>query len=191
MKQLKWILVALVAVATGLVILINATSLSPDDEPMPDRSMVIELPSGEEKTLGELVDALAPVAETGSGEAPEPVAGGSPQQGAVIAPKKGDLLQQFLANEDGSLDLIGLAEVKLEEGEPEVAIALLRSVPKDHPRYAKARRRLGWDVYTKGLGEPARGVAHVNASLMSDPFSGNAWQDASRVYLNKLGLPVR
>ena len=186
MKQLKWILLALVAFPVALVLLINMNSAPPGEVPPPDRSMVITLPSGGESTLGELVDALAPVTveDANGGDV------GGPAKPATLEDLERSLSGRARGKPGFELDLVDLAMMKLDEDDVDTAIALLRSVPRGHPHYAKARRWLGWECYTKELGDPARGVAHVNASVMADPFSGNAWQDASRVYLHKLGLPI-
>ena len=50
--------------------------------------------------------------------------------------------------------------------------------------------KLGWNVYADELGDPGRGVAFVNLSLEADPFDGNAWQDAVRVYAHGLGIDI-
>ena len=42
-------------------------------------------------------------------------------------------------------------------------------------------------LLTNRLGRPAAGLGYANRSLDADPLSGEAWQDASRVYLATLG----
>ena len=85
-------------------------------------------------------------------------------------------------------DLVELAEERRAAGDVEQALALYQSIGEDHPRWAHCQRRVGWDILARGLGDPSRGVAFVNASLLAEPFDGNGWQDAARVYLCTLGL---
>lgn len=186
MKTLRWLLLAPIALAGLLVLVINFSAAPMDEAPAPSRSMVIPMPDGTDRTLGELVDASrgegGPAAPTQPTRAEETEA-----ERAPMAP----LLEGPGAPASGATDLIALAEFQLHAGRPDEAMALFRSVPEDHPQYSFALRRIGWDCYTRGMGEPGRGVAFVNASLRSDPWSGNAWQDASRVYMHRLGLRVR
>ncbi len=93
-------------------------------------------------------------------------------------------------NPPDATDVYEMAEYEHWNGRPEQAIALYRSVPKDHHSYARAQRHIGWKLYTKELDDPRRGIAFVNASVKADPFDGNAWEDLVRVYAAGIGLPV-
>lgn len=71
---------------------------------------------------------------------------------------------------------------RLAQGKADDALAIWRAIPPEHHDYARAQRFIGYKLYDRALGQPARGVAYVNRSLMSDPLSGNGWQDAVRIY---------
>ena len=96
--------------------------------------------------------------------------------------------RETLPPSDG--DIFGLAEYSLLNGDHEQALALFRSLPKEHPRYGRAQRRIGWDIYTRAMNEPNLGLAFVNRSVLESPGEGNAWQDAYRVYAATLGFSV-
>lgn len=85
-----------------------------------------------------------------------------------------------------NMDLLDIAEYQIAQNDVPAAIALLRSIPDDHPKYARAQRYLGWDVFTRELEQPGQGLRFVNASLLKNPVEGNAWQDAYRVYLRAI-----
>ena len=57
--------------------------------------------------------------------------------------------------------------------------------------YGLAQRRLGWEIQTRFEGDPLAGVGSVNRSLRANPLDGNAWQDASRVYLESVASIFR
>ncbi len=71
---------------------------------------------------------------------------------------------------------------RLARGNTSDALAIWRAIPPEHHDYARAQRFIGFKLYDRALGQPAKGVAYVNRSLRSDPLSGNAWQDAVRIY---------
>lgn len=187
MKIVRWILLPMAVFALISVAIVNFGAPPIDDLPPPDRSMVVAMPDGSDRTLGELVDVAAATTRSENSEETEaPADAASPEAPDERSPEDA---APALTPDDA--DLISLAEFNLASGDTEVAIALLRSVPKDHPQHGKAMRRLGWDCYTRAMDQPGLGVSYVNASLRSDPWDGNAWQDAYRVYLNDLGLRVR
>ena len=97
-------------------------------------------------------------------------------------------IEEGLKDELAAGDVYALARYNEALGKTEEALALYRSVPVGHPQYGRTQRRIGWDYYAKELGEPARGVPFVHASLAKNPTDGNAWQDAARVYVHTLGL---
>jgi hypothetical protein len=70
----------------------------------------------------------------------------------------------------------------MRAGDHETALELLRRVPEDHPQHAKAMRYVGWNILARS-GRPKDGIAYVNRSLLENPFDGNVWQDAYRIYL--------
>ncbi len=76
----------------------------------------------------------------------------------------------------------------LSAGDHDTALELLRRVPEDHPDYARALRHIGWKIYASRLGDAKSGVAYVNRSLLLNPFDGNVWEDAFRIYV-KSALP--
>ena len=198
MRALRWILLAPPALLVLLVLIVNFRAAPIDHTPPPSREMVIPMPDGTARTLGELVDAVEADA-SGEGErrdAGDDEATARDDAGGDAAAVEGTGAPAPIPPAPPALDmdardLIALAEYQLGQGRPDEAIALLRSVPEDHPRYGFAMRRIGWDGYTRGMDAPSRGVAFVNRSIRSDPWSGNTWQDAARVYGSQLGLPVQ
>ncbi len=75
-----------------------------------------------------------------------------------------------------------------DAGEIHKAIAYWRQVPEGDRQYARARRHIGWRLYTRELGEPRKALKYIHQSLMVDPLDGNAWQDLGRTYSAALGL---
>jgi len=191
---IRWILIGLAAVPVLLVAIANGIAVSPDDLPPPNPSMLITMPDGRLEPLFEVLAHSDLVEEvTGldrNGEPVEQVAASTEEPLQELPPTALDeLLSSGWKTElpaDG--DIYGLAEFALRQGDHEQALALYRSLPKEHPRYGRAQRRIGWDVYTKGLDDPDRGLAFVNRSVREDPTEGNAWQDAFRVYAATLGF---
>ena len=205
-RMLKIVGVAGSVVLLGLIVAVNMIAADSEIMQAPDPAMVITLPSGESERLDTLVAAyLAP-----EGAPPGVGAGEDAGEKTTAAVDEGDssaheprfaaeaALEQaveFLAvlNEQRrapASDLYSLAEWHRHGGQIDQAEALYASIPEGHPQWSRARRRLAWDVYTKGHGQPGRGVPLAHQSLRSDPLDGNAWQDAARVYLATLGLPV-
>jgi len=74
------------------------------------------------------------------------------------------------------------------EGRTDEAIALLLSIPEGDRAYARACRYVGWNLLTQQQQRPEQAIGLVQQSLASNPFDGNAWQDAGRVYLQALGI---
>jgi hypothetical protein len=83
-----------------------------------------------------------------------------------------------------------LAEEHRNKGNLDQAEALYLSIAEGEPAYGYARRRLAWDVLTKGRGQPERGVEYAHEALVEDPLNGNSWQDLARVYASTLGFEV-
>ncbi|MEL6904801.1 MAG: hypothetical protein AAFP22_05310, partial [Planctomycetota bacterium] len=162
MKLLRWLILAPAALALLTVVAVNVAAPPMLGAPAPDPTRSIALPDGSERALGELVDAALAELEA------EPGAGAigaltSPASPGEAAPEAAPLRPGLPLFERDRSDLILLAEYQLELGRPADAIALLRSVPPDHPQHAKALRRLGWDCYAKAMDAPGKGVAFVNA----------------------------
>ena len=194
--------VVLLSVLLLLVLVVGLANLMGDGEPLPppDPALVITLPDGREEPLGDLLERLAQEAAT---SAAEPEAAVDEEAAAAGDPPRDDddpLLARM--DEEGVVrvsfrwpppvdptDVFSLGFHAFLEHRDEEALALLQSVPEDHPRYADAQRRIGWDLLTNRMGRPAAGLAYANRSLDADPLSGEAWQDASRVYLATLGIP--
>ena len=84
------------------------------------------------------------------------------------------------------ITLCDLAEQRLRGGDIAQAKALYASVAPGDADYGLAQRRLGWEIQTRFEGDPLAGVGSVNRSLRANPLDGNAWQDASRVYLESV-----
>jgi hypothetical protein len=196
-RVLGWTLMILGLLALGVVSSVLMLAERPEDAP-PDPAMLIHLPDGSSRPLGELLD----LAVRG-----EPLPAGRPlvriqvpeQELAALQPAERAerervledirrMLETEIHGEPGSL--YHLAEVARREGRLDEAAALYLSVPEDDRRYARARRRLAWDVMTKGQNQPRRAVAYAHEAAMLDPFNGNSWQDLARVYGATLGIDL-
>ena len=70
----------------------------------------------------------------------------------------------------------------MDAGDYPVALAYFLQVPRNDRNYSTARRFIGWELYTERMNRPAAGFSYVHEAILSDPTSGNVWQDASRVY---------
>lgn len=193
-------LAALMLLGTLLAITltVNLLAVAPDPAARPDPLLPIDLPDGSQRPLGELLSAwreLHPPQEPAASEgAPEvSVAQDPPQHAPSTAEDISRVLEQLRQAIDPAHipdDLFDLAEWHRHQGNTEQATALYLSLPKDHPRWARAQRRLAWDCYTQAQGTPERGVAYAHAALTAEPFDGNSWQDLARVYAAALGVPV-
>ena len=209
MKAMRWVVVAtlgLALLAGGLVLLVNGLA-EPADASSPDPAMLITLPDGGQRPLGDLLAAADRAtradADAPASRAPEPAAADAKHEledadhkRALIVPPRdvGEpapfVIESWRHDPDPD-DPYELAEYHLwKTGETAQAEALFRSVPADHPHYNVAQRRIGWEILTKGRGEPRRGVAYINRSLAADPFDHDIWQDTWRVYMRTLGMEV-
>lgn len=186
----------------GLLLVVLALPLimaSRSTPPPPlDPGMQIRMSDGSTSTLEEVVarakgpaGELPPAPEDGGriGRAPgpdDPDPATAARQGVLPLLHADDLTyEEFLRlydENENPYDLFRMAEWAQMQGRVGEAVALLRSLPQDHPRYARAMRMLGWDLYTRQLDDPGQGIWFVNKSLAEKPFEGNAWQDAYRVY---------
>jgi len=197
---IRWMLIGLLAVPVLIVAVANGIAESPRELLPPDPGMLITLPDGRQQPLfdvlahsnltSEVIDregrgAAEGMLSASSDEADEPVAGLDVDQASKALRTAA---RDRRPPETG--DIYGLAEYALDQGDLDQALALFRSLPEEHPRYGRAQRRIGWDIYTKGLDDPNRGLAFVNRSIRDDPTEGNAWQDAIRVYAATIGFPV-
>ena len=167
----------------GLTLIVQVRSV---DEPLPapDLAMPIHMPDGTVQPLAEvLAQERAPRPVT---PAPTPlITGAPPAQPPLTHEKVNDLIRDALDREHS---VFRLAEVARREGRLDEALALYLSVPEDSDSWARAQRRIGWDILSCGKGEPRRGVSYVKTSLAANPFSGNGWQDLARVYAGTLGV---
>jgi hypothetical protein len=215
LRRLALTLGSLLAVLLLLIATVNLIAEPASQLPGPSPTLVISAPGGRRFTLGELLaspaDSLpAPAADTPPAPAaliePDPPEPGpaSPEAAsgqdalpeelaealdALLSGREAEWIAKRRADELARGDLYALAEYNLALGHTEEALGLFRSVPAAHPNYGRAQRRIGWDLFSRGLDQPARGVPFVHASLRENPWDGNAWQDAARVYGATLGLP--
>ncbi len=194
-RALTWTLMLLGLLSLGLVATVLMLADPAGPEP-PDRAMLIHLGDGSTRTLGEVLD-LAREGQPLPVSRPlvriempqEDLAGLSPEARAERERVIEDIrrmVEARIRSDEGTL--FHLAEVARHEGRLEEAAALYLSIPEDDPRYARSRRRLAWDVLTKGQGQPRRAVAYTHEAVALDPFNGNSWQDLLRVYGATLGF---
>jgi hypothetical protein len=196
----RWILAGTLLVPALLFVAANGLATSPDELPPPDPAMLIRMPDGRSEPLFRVIAGGSQAREDAgsdahAGPAPEHIEAGAADSGETVGRLAARLLAERRGPDGEPLppadgDIYGLAEYSLRRGDHEQALALFRSLPPGHPRYARAQRRIGWDIYTKAMDEPDRGLAFVNRSVMDDPGEGNAWQDALRVYAATLGFLV-
>jgi len=179
-------------------ILVNLRAAGASALPAPDPAKLITLTDGSELPLAEVLRRI---------EHREPLV-----PPALLDARLPDSLREPGAAADGGEDppsqlaglgipeavwhaqfgtVFALAEEHLHRGNLDQAEALFLSIAEGEPGYAYAQRRLAWDVLTLGRGEPQRAVSYAHEALMVDPFNGNSWQDAVRVYAHTLGVPLR
>ncbi|RKY21260.1 MAG: hypothetical protein DRQ55_04970 [Planctomycetota bacterium] len=188
-----------------LIVVVNALAVSAEELLPPDPAMLVQLPDGSERSLGELIapwqdgDTLPepPPAPRADGDAglldtlDRNERGGLTEQelDALAAVQVQELLERARQPPTGD-DPFDLAEWHRREGRLDQARALYLALPEQHPHWGQARRRVAWDCFAVAQGEPARGVPYAHEALLDNPFDGNAWQDAVRVYAATLGLTV-
>ncbi|MDJ0976661.1 MAG: hypothetical protein QNJ98_19550 [Planctomycetota bacterium] len=159
--------IALILLGLPLAVFVLAVNLVTPGMPEPapfDPTLPLELEDGRVTTLGAVLaqeKAVGPARTSRRPSAREPRTRLRPWR-------------------DDSMIRVGFQQ--LGRGHPEKALAVWRAIPRDHHDYARAQRYIGYWLYDRTLDTPWRGVAHVNRSLIADPLSGNAWQDAARIY---------
>lgn len=165
------------AVSVLLLLLVLGLAEDPHVGPAHDPLLPIALPNGEEVVLERIPEVLADPAV----------------QSKILETDRWSGSEEARSSQDTDPVLeseraaVALAMGRLRAGAWEEAAALLEQVPPGSPVYAKAQRFLGYKVYARRMEEPRRAVRYVNASLAADPWDGNAWQDAARVYGSVLG----
>lgn len=177
MRRLLRALGTALAVSALLLLLVLGLAEDPHVGPAHDPLLPIALPNGEEVVLERIPEALADPAV----------------QSDILETNRWFGSQEARSSQDTDPILeseraaVGLAMGRLRAGAREEAAALLEQVSPESPLYGRAQRLLGYEVYARGMKEPRRAVRYVNASLAADPWDGNAWQDAARVYGSVLG----
>lgn len=186
-KVLKLVVLPAVLIVAALVVTANLLAEPLGTLPAPDLSRPITLPDGRTEPLGELLARLA--SERAAPEDAGQEDADASDEGTAARVEGEDVAEgtfRFpVLDED---DVFSLGMHAMREGRDEEALALLLSVPPDHEEYSRAQRFVGWELLARRREQPRLAVAYVNRSLRADPFSGNGWQDASRVYLSTLGL---
>ncbi len=181
LKLLKKIFYMALIVA-GLVPLLSHMVISEEAAAL-DQEMRIDMPGGGALPLRQVLARAAAgerISQRLGRAAPaawEVIEGGSVLEAMLTGPA---------APGPGETDLYRLGRHAARSGKIDQAVALLRSVPAEHPEYSRAQRFLGWDLYTEQLDRPDIGIDYVTRSLRADVFEGNAWQDAYRVYLKSI-----
>ena len=191
-RVLLWSLLGVMALFFGMTTLVLLRA-DPEGLPAPDPAMPIHLADGTTRPLFEVVQA----AREGT-PLPYPQARKFPTDPSLTPEEAAEhqrmmevaaeSVQKAIREVEGTV--FHLAEVARHEGRLDEAQALYLSVPEDDPRYGRARRRLAWDVLTKGKNQPRLAVAYANDSVRADPLEGNSWQDLVRVYGATLGIDV-
>ncbi len=155
-----------------LVIAVNALTPGMPEVTEADLALPLQMEDGTVVTLGEVIrrDQAAEAALRTRAAAPRR------EPKAVRIARAVDILH--------GQGVFGLGLRRLAQGKPEEALTIWRAIPNEHRDYARAQRFIGYKIYDRALGEPAKGVAYVNRSIWNDPLSGNAWQDAARIYLH-------
>ena len=182
-----------------LVAAVNILAAGADGIPAPDLARPIALPDGSERSLGAILEAwqatspAAPELLSGSESGPfvelQPSRDSSGVSDGEIVELAELALRRVSVPPDGR-DPFDLAEWHRHSGHPGQAQALYLAIPENHPRWARAQRRVAWDCLSEAQDTPALGVSYAHKALAADPLDGNAWQDAARVYAATLGLPL-
>jgi hypothetical protein len=137
-----------------------------------NRTLVVPLPDGSETTLGALLDGTAP----------------QPQRTTrTVELESRDGTVHTFEVRNPPVDLYHVGTHHAWQGNTQLAIECLTRIPRGHPDWSRAQRFLGLRVYARN-GDPATGVAYVHRALAANPLEGNAWQDAARVYLARMGI---
>ena len=135
--------VGVVLLALPLLLVALGVGLAEELPSPPSLTMSISLPDG----------SMAPLAEVLAMGDAQSEAGVKSLSEAVELEEKADGPGRFLRSTEDR-DPYRLGRDLADKGETRQAIALLRSVSKSHPEYARAQRFVGWDLYTKELDEP-------------------------------------
>lgn len=165
------------------LVLLLGLGVATDPPPPPSQEMVIALPDGTEATIAEIL-AAPPLPQLEEEKDPPSAPPARTESEEPILLEVQDLLRDptnfsFLETPDDR-DPYRLGRELERVGDLDHAIAMLRSVPRSHPQYARAQRYLGWDIYTQQLDQPRVGLTFVRASIHAEPGNGNAWQDGYR-----------
>jgi len=153
-----------------------------------DLDMLITMPGGGSRPLREVLAPVEPPSAAAEREDVPPAERHGPrlrEEGPAERVSQWSFDAQ-VAGDAEPVTLCALAEQRFYAGDFAQARALYASVAPDDPEYGRAQRRLGWEIQTRLEGNPLAGVGSVNRSLRADPLDGNAWQDASRVYVEGL-----
>jgi len=194
MRRFALLALSPLAALLALVVAVQlAASRTDGSAPEVDLDMRITMPGGESRPLRDVLAAVEPrpSSSTAGGAATPGHLGAPGLGGSVLEEASGGPSDGAAVGASEPASLCDLAEQRLWAGDRAQARALYASVPPEDPGYALAQRRLGWEFQTKLDGDPLAGVASVNRSLRADPLDGNAWQDASRVYLEGLAALFR
>lgn len=171
----KAVRILVLGVLTPLILFIGLANLlatDTDDIELPTR---IEMPDGRRLGVAKALAALEVEASEAPGSAWVP-----PAEGEAATQDADPMLMALRLHDRGTV--VGLGRHLLARGRPKEALALMRAVPEDHPEYSRVQRFIGYEIFAKALQRPDQGVAYVNRSITADPTSGNAWQDAARIY---------
>lgn len=177
--RMVWIAAGLLLLCATPVVFVAATAPSAESLPAPDTAMAIPLPDGRTVTLADVIEGDLEIARADDEEVVETVE----WKGRTIP-----LTEERPPPKTATPYALGM--YYHDVGRDDLALPLLRSVPRSDSKWATAQRHIGWKIYSRRLNQPRLGVAYINRSIAADPTEGNAWQDAYRAYARSLGLDL-
>ncbi len=163
----------LLALVAGFVAFVNAGAPPAADAPSEAQlDMVIPTDDGPKMTVRDIANAFVPKSK-------EPM-------GAADDDEEGDESGVLPALTGVEIYRIGIEHTyagRLELGE-----AILLTIPRGDPAYARAQRQIARWVYLAGRNDPKGGVRYATRAMFADPVDPKVWEDVGRVYLGVVGL---
>jgi hypothetical protein len=190
-RTLKLAALTLLVLLVAVVVLVE--NRADEKLPPPDPATPIRLQDGTFAPLAEVLErarAGTLIAPRKDEDERKVLAEPDPELEARIAGIQAANLANIQAELEQQPPVFRLAEVALDEGRLDEAMALYASLPEDDPYWPRAQRRIAWDILTQQRGQPQQAVRYAQAALAAEPLEGNSWQDLARVYAGTLGFEV-